>query len=130
MIKSQLRTGMVAECGNGSKMIVFKGILPDSNVLCGEHTYMDFEDYDDNLSPTHTYCDQAYARDGYRDRVNVPDLEIVKLYMPNDVSQLQFNTKIETKGMTLFWERHKKHPITVNEIEGLLGFEVEIISEK
>lgn len=125
MNKYGLCTGWIVECGDGSKMMVFKNII-DEDVFISEYTYMSFDDYTDDLKPTEQYLQSAYERGGYTKRINPKDLEIVKVYIPKDVKHLQFKNDIDVSDMALGWERYKKVKMSISDIEKRLGFEIEL----
>ena len=123
MTKSELKTGMVVTYRDGRKAMVFKDCADNnfptifreeaSMLISEEATWLDLHYINEDLLYT----------DVYTDDLDIIMVEAAKhpfvLWLPYD-----------QKNYTVIWERNPPKKMTVAEIEAILGYRVEIISEK
>ena len=113
MTKSDLRTGMLVTFRNGKKMYVYlnasNAFDNNANILTNGYTWTDLKYYNEDLT-----------------RLDIDsDMDIVAIERPCRAVCLHSH-----KDMELIWERDASKKMTVAEIEKILGYKVEIISEK
>ena len=114
MKKSDLRTGMIVTLRNGNKKQVYIDVvtnnLQNGNVITDGSTWSDLYHYNEDL----TYK-------GLR------ELDIVKVAYVGFVTGL--HAGVESPVGNTIWERKEAKQMTVSEIEAILGYKVEIVSE-
>lgn len=121
MTKSELKTGMIVTRRDGKKMTVYRNcacsftrpshsdVFVDASISC----WSPFEHYTEDLKATHEY----------------KEFDIVKVELarhPYDFNEYPDSAKIDK----VLWIRDEKKKMTVAEIENILGYKVEIVSEK
>lgn len=115
MTKSNLQTGMIVTLRNGEKMSVYIDAITDTcrvgcDIITNGRQWSDLFYYNDNL----TY-------QGNKER------DIVKIELVSTRTDLN-STGGCSIGETI-WERKEVKQMTVAEIEAILGYKVEIVSE-
>lgn len=121
MTKSELKTGMIVTRRDGKKLTVYRNCAcsfthPSHNdvfVDASISSWSPFEHYTEDLISTH----------GYK------EFDIVKVELahhPYDFNKYPSFAKVDE----IIWSRDEPHKMTVAEIESILGYKVEIISEK
>lgn len=112
MTKSDLRTGMLVTFRNGKKMCVYLNVdtslCKSQNVLTDGVTWMDFDYVNDDL----TNLSSSY-------------FDIMEIEVPIIATDIPYHN-----GTKSIWQRQKPKKMTVAEVEKILGYKVEIISEK
>ena len=112
MTKSDLKTGMLVTLRNGKKMCVYLNveisITKNADVITNGDTWLGLNFFDDNLN----------CRMG-------SDMDIVEIEVPLIYTDLRHHN-----GTKSIWQRQKPKKMTVAEVEKILGYKVEIISEK
>lgn len=115
MTKSELKTGMIVTLRNGNKKQVYIDVvtnnLQNANVITDGNTWSDLYHYNEDL----TYK-------GSR------ELDIVKVAYVGFVIGL--HAGVESPVGNTIWERKEPKKMTVAEIETILGYKIEIVSEK
>ena len=121
MTKSELRTGMVVTYRDGRKAMVYTdchySYLPnDLKSMAGaliteEGTWSDLRCYNENLTST-----------------SHPDLDIMEVEIVEHPRFLW--ASYNSNHYRTIWERNPPKKMTVAEIESILGYRVEIISEQ
>lgn len=121
MTKSELKTGMIVTQRGGKKLTVYRNcvcsfsgsihydVLVDASVKC----WHSLEHYTEDLKNSSGYS----------------EFDIVKVelaYHPYDYNKYPH----EAKTSKILWERSEIKKMTVAEIEKILGYKVEIVSEK
>lgn len=121
MTKSELKTGMIVTMRDGHKLTVYKNcacsfendihkdVLTDASV--------------DRWHPLEYFTEDLLNNQGY------PEFDIVKIEIvryPYDFNKYPFNAKI----YKTIWERpNPAKKMTVAEIEKILGYKIEVVSE-
>lgn len=126
MTKSELRTGMVVTFRDGRKCMVYRDCDYDSSygngkiksmttLVTAEGTWssLDSGNYQDNLK----------IYDNRKDDRDIMKVEVV--HHPRMMWQ-----EYDPNNFTTIWERNEPKQMTVAEIEAILGYKIEIVSEK
>ena len=123
MTKSELKTGMVVTYRDGREAMVFKDCADNnfpnifkkeaSMLISEEATWLDLRFINEDLLYT-SGC--------------VNDLDIIMVECVRRPSLLWQH--YDPKNYTVIWERNPPKKMTVAEIEAILGYRVEIVSEK
>lgn len=112
MRKEDLKVGMVVETREGGLfMLMPHDDVDDDLVFSNENSWIKFKNFNNDL--THSKFE---------------DLDIMKVYgFTNDPAKA---TIVSTDNRKLLWERReKKKKMTVAEVESILGYGIEIVSE-
>lgn len=121
MKKTDLKAGYLIELRNGQRYFVMP-IKGDDGVdleLVTQHSVRPLDWYDDNLVCTRMSFSCPYTK---------KEMDIMKVY--GLVDWPLYALRLETEHRELLWERKEPKKMTVSEIESILGYEVEIVSEK
>ena len=110
MTKSQLKTGMQVVLKNGKTMLVFR-TGSGSKYLSYQFGAVWMSNYEDDL--THK-CDE--------------EMDIVKVYSPADCASSLSSLYSQGMNRNLIFERRGPKRMTKEELEKLLGYEIEIIN--
>ena len=121
MTKSELKTGMIATMRNGKKLTVYR------NCACSfahpNHNDVFVDASNSSWSSFNSYTEDLKSKSGH------VELDIVKVELvhhPYDYNKYP-NFAIVDK---VLWTREETKKLTVEEIESILGYKVEIVSEK
>ena len=121
MTKSELKTGMVVTLRNGEMFTVYRNIAcssknvePPEGVIVNEKDYYTLDNFNDDL----TY---------YFDAEEYDIVQVSLVYTPYDFSKYTKDAHVPK----VIWKRPQvKKKLTIAEIESILGYKVEIVSEK
>jgi len=111
MTKSELKTGMIVTKRNGKKMYVYRNACTSLHSSC------------DILTDGNTWNDLSYYNEDLTYK-NGADQDIVKVECVSTMVDLCSHNRAET-----LWEREEAKKMTVAEVEAILGYKVEIVSE-
>ena len=125
MKKSDLKNGYIITTRNGNEYVFLKDFFVNSDYCMRasangiflnsqKKSWVLVDDYKDDLT-TH----EAYSR----------DLDVMKVEVVEHVYSIM-DIKHDRDNRIIIWERKEARQITVAEIEKILGFKVEIVSEK
>lgn len=122
MTKSELKTGMIVTRRDGKKLTVYRNCA-----CCFDHSIHNdvFVDAsDETWHPMEYYSEDLVNIKGYSE-YDIVKVELV--WHPYDYNKYPF----DAERVKVLWERtYPKKKMTVAEIESILGYKVEIISEK
>lgn len=124
MKKSELKTGMIVTLRNGNEYVFMKDFIVDDDYTMGscnegiivnghKPSWSKMNHYDHNLKAI-TISDRS--------------LDIMKVEIPNHPYAFT-NIPYNRKYRKLVWERKEVKQMTVAEIEAILGYKIEIVSE-
>lgn len=121
MTKSELKTGMIVTQRGGKKLTVYR------NCVCSFGSSI----HNDVLVDAGVDCWHSldYYTEDLRSNKGYPEFDIVKVELahhPYDFNKYPHEAKV-TK---VLWERSEVKKMTVAEVEKILGYKVEIVSEK
>ena len=122
MTKSELKTGMIVTRRDGKKLTVYRNCACSFGHTIHNDVFVDASD--ETWHPMDNYSEDLINNKGY------PEYDIVKVETvrhPYDYNKYPFDAKI---GDILWVRTEPKKKMTVAEIESILGYKVEIISEK
>lgn len=114
MTKKDLRTGHIVTLRNGGQFMVFKNYHSQYNepvdcIVSFHGTWTELKNYEEDLK---NHC--------------FHDLDIVKVSLISH----PHNTFCDNRQLTTIWDREEPKQMTVAEIEAILGYKVEIISDQ
>ena len=121
MTKSDLKTGMIVTRRDGKKWTVYR------NCACAfSHQIHDDVFVDASISswePFEYYTEDLLNKSG-RTELDIMKIELV--HHPYDFNKFPCNAKVDK----ILWVRDDTKKMTVAEIESILGYKVEIVSDK
>ena len=91
MTKKDLKTGMIAECRNGSRMQVSKDNCQGIDALFGHDAYTMLDYYNEDMTTEY-----------------IPDMDIMRVYAPIKLSDMEGSNWNSNNGYNLLWERKNK----------------------
>lgn len=122
MTKSELKTGMIVTRRDGMKNTVYRDVVWSDCigndctkgvvVNVAYSSWNPLSGYNEDLTNKHASC-----------------FDIIKVEKPKHPFYLQKDPK-ECVKTELLWEREESKKMTVEEIEEILGYKIEIVSEK
>ena len=125
MKKSELKTGMLVTLRNGEKGMVFRDIHTEYTTNTNKTNDVIICTKDDGLTSWENldaYNDDLFAKD---DEFNWLDIvKVETIYHPYDIIKPLDNKRIENTILN-----REKRKITIEEIESILGYEIEIVKE-
>lgn len=123
MTKSELETGMIVTLRNGNEYVFFKDFAVDDD-YCMKN---DNEGIIVNGQLPSWARIKNYSNDLKHNTYQ--DLDIVKVEIPSHPYAFT-NIPYDKRDRKLMWERKEPKKMTVSEIEAILGYKVEIVSEE
>ena len=121
MTKSELKTGMIVTQRCGKKLTVYRDCACSFEHSIHKNVFVDASA--ETWHPLDYYTEDLINNKGYH------EYDIVKVELahhPYDFNKYPFDAKVDK----VLWERDNTRKMTVAEIEMILGYGVEIISEK
>lgn len=120
MTKSELKTGMIVTRRDGKKLTVYR------NCACSASHRI----YNDVIVDASCECwhPLEYYTEDLINNNNFPEFDIVKVELvhhPYDYNKYPFDAKV----VKVLWERNEPKKMTVAEIEAILGYKIEVVSE-
>ena len=119
MTLNDLKTGMIVTNRKGEEMIVLRNVHTGRYMNCDYFVDLDKEEQD-NMSH---YTDDMKSKKG------LSEYDIVKVEMAGCPTS-SVHSKFRKYDRTVIWTEPCAKKLTVSEIEKLLGYKVEIISEE
>ena len=120
MKKKDLKVGYLVELRNGKRYLVMP-VNGDDGVdleLVTKDSVRPLDWYDDNLVCTRTSFSCTYTK---------KEMDIMKVY--GLVDWPLYALRPDTNDRKLLWERKETKKMTVAEIENILGYKIEVVSE-
>ena len=120
MTKSELKTGMIVTRRDGKKLTVYR----DCACSFAHHIHYDvFVDASTfSWEPFNSYAEDLTSKNGYNE-FDIVKVELV--HHPYDFNRFPDDAHIEE----ILWTRDGAKKMTVEEIENVLGYKVEIVSK-
>lgn len=122
MKKSELRTGMIVTLRSGNEYVFFKDFAVDDD-YCMKN---DNEGIIVNGQLPSWARIKNYSNDLKHNTYQ--DLDIVKVEIPSHPYAFT-NIPYDKRDRKLMWERKEPKKMTVAEIEAILGYKIEVVSE-
>lgn len=120
MTLNDLKTGMIVTCRNGREYTVIRDRVPDT--FTSSDLFVRFCEND----PSHNRFDEY--NNNLTARLN-SEFDIVKIEKANHPYAF-LNLNYGKHHRVTIWKEEKRKKLTVAEIENLLGYKVEIVSEE
>ena len=116
MTKSELKTGHVATLRNGQKYMIYKDVCfsGKTTVLIASNGHIYLDSFNDDLT---------HHNSGSFDIIKIEEC-LLAMNLVQNVDQ------IYELHMKHIWERKEPKKMTVAEIEAILGYKIEVVSEK
>jgi hypothetical protein len=121
MTKSELKTGMIVTRRDGKKMTVYRNCVcsfahPSYNDVFVDASALAWSSFD-------SYTEDLKSKFGYAE-FDIVKVELV--HQPYDYNKYPDYAKVDD----VLWPQDNAKKLTVAEIESILGYKVEIVSEK
>lgn len=123
MTKSDLRTGMIVTTRKGKEYVFVKGFIVDD-----EYTMKSCEDGILVNGQTPSWTKMTHYDDELKAGIGYESLDIMKVEISNHPYAFT-NIPYNKKHRKLVWERKEPKKMTVAEIEAILGYKIEVVSE-
>ena len=121
MTKSELKTGMIVTMRNGKKMTVYRDCA--CSFAHPNHNDVFVDAFTSSWSSLNSYTEDLKNKSGY---VEFDIVKVELVHYPYDYNKYPNFAKVDD----VLWTREKTKKLTVAEIENILGYKVEIVSEK
>lgn len=124
MTKSDLKTGMIVTLRDGEEYVFIKDFVVGNNYCIG---------FSKDGAFINTQKKSWVSLDAYKDNLITNEIynkhfDIMKIEMANHVYSI-VDTSYDKDSRRLIYEREEPKQMTVAEIEAILGYKVEIVSE-
>lgn len=123
MTKSDLRTGMIVTTREGKEYVFVKDFIIDD-----DYTMKSCEDGILVNGQIPSWVNMRNYDDKLKAGINYESLDIMKVEIPNHPYAFT-NIPYNKKYRKLVWERKEPKKMTVSEIEAILGYKIEVVSE-
>lgn len=123
MKKTELRTGMIVTLRNEVEYVFVKDFVVDD-----DYTMKSCKDGILVNGHKPSWCNMMHYDDKLKAGVGYEALDIMKVEIP-DHPYAFTNIPYDKKDRKLVWKREEPKKMTVAEIEAILGYKVEIVSE-
>ena len=123
MTKSDLRTGMIVTTREGKEYVFVKDFLVDD-----DYTMKSCEDGILVNGQIPSWTKMTHYDDKLKAGIGYESLDIMKVEIPNHPYAFA-NIPYNKKYRKLVWERKEPKKMTVSEIEAILGYKIEVVSE-